>query len=186
LKLQNNNKKYISATSRSLIFQYQNLLERSTATQRASYYLQIIRTTTLRIHPSNRKPKFPLKTSSQFSTSSPRYLAPTPRFSAPPAIPYPPHHTLGRNTTLTITPRDSLNNTNLGHMVACQICGKFNHIVLDCYHRMNYAYQGRHPPPQLQAMVAHHHADIDSHEWLVDSGTCWTTKGANPSVGFRK
>ena len=25
----------------------------------------------------------------------------------------------------------------------CQICGKNGHIALDCYHRMNFAYQGR-------------------------------------------
>jgi hypothetical protein len=55
-------------------------------------------------------------------------------------------------------------------MVACQICGRFNHTALDCYHRMDYVYQGRHPPPQLQAMVAHHHVDIDSHEQLANSG----------------
>lgn len=125
--------------------------------------------------------KIPTENFLSISTSSPRYLAPTPRFSAPPTRSHPPHHTLGRNTTLTITPRDSLNNNNLGHMVACQICGKFNHTVLDCYHRMNYAYQGGHPPPQLQAMVAHHHVDIDSHEWLVDSGAN-TLVAADPTT----
>jgi hypothetical protein len=35
---------------------------------------------------------------------------------------------------------------------------------------MDYAYQGKHPPPQLQAMIAHNHVDFDSHEWLANSG----------------
>lgn len=37
----------------------------------------------------------------------------------------------------------------------CQICGKKNHQTFDCYHRMDYSYQGRHPPTQLATMVAH-------------------------------
>jgi hypothetical protein len=37
---------------------------------------------------------------------------------------------------------------------ACQICGKFSHQVLDCFHRMDHAFQGRHPHDQLSAMVA--------------------------------
>lgn len=37
----------------------------------------------------------------------------------------------------------------------CQICGKPNHQALNCYHRMDYSYQGRHLPSQLAAMVAH-------------------------------
>ncbi|XP_022150845.1 uncharacterized protein LOC111018892 [Momordica charantia] len=36
----------------------------------------------------------------------------------------------------------------------CQICGKLGHTALDCYNRMNFHFQGRHPPPQLAAMVA--------------------------------
>ena len=35
----------------------------------------------------------------------------------------------------------------------CQICGKAGHIAIDCYHRMDYAYQGKHPPTKLAAMV---------------------------------
>jgi len=29
---------------------------------------------------------------------------------------------------------------------SCQICGKSNHNALDCYHIMDYTFQGRHPP----------------------------------------
>jgi hypothetical protein len=52
----------------------------------------------------------------------------------------------------------------------CQICGKTNHNALDCFHRMDYSYQGRHPPNQLAAMVAHTNTTIDEQEWLADSG----------------
>ncbi|XP_059448148.1 uncharacterized protein LOC132179437 [Corylus avellana] len=52
----------------------------------------------------------------------------------------------------------------------CQICGKTSHMALDCFHRMDYAYQGRHPPAQLAAMAAHAttHPDDDS-PWFADS-----------------
>jgi hypothetical protein len=52
----------------------------------------------------------------------------------------------------------------------CQICGKNNHSALDCYHIMDYTYQGRHPPPQLAAMVAQVNADFETQDWLADSG----------------
>ena len=35
----------------------------------------------------------------------------------------------------------------------CQICGKLGHLAMDCYHRMDYAYQGKHPPAKLAAMA---------------------------------
>lgn len=38
--------------------------------------------------------------------------------------------------------------------LSCQICNKVGHSTVDCYHRMDFAYQGRHPPAQLTAMVA--------------------------------
>jgi hypothetical protein len=51
----------------------------------------------------------------------------------------------------------------------CQICGKPNHQALDCFHRMDYAYQGRHPPPQLAAMIAQNNTLVED-EWYADSG----------------
>jgi hypothetical protein len=33
-------------------------------------------------------------------------------------------------------------------------CGKTSHRALNCFHRMDYTFQGRHPPAQLAAMVA--------------------------------
>ena len=35
----------------------------------------------------------------------------------------------------------------------CQICGKAGHLAIDCYHRMDYAYQGTHPLAKLAPMV---------------------------------
>jgi hypothetical protein len=61
-------------------------------------------------------------------------------------------------------------NTNRTPNPPCQICGKNNHSALDCYHRMDYTYQGRHPPPQLAAMVAQVNADFETQDWLADSG----------------
>jgi hypothetical protein len=52
----------------------------------------------------------------------------------------------------------------------CQICGKANHQALDCYHRMNYSYQGRHPPSQLAAMAAYNQSTQDEEPWFADSG----------------
>jgi hypothetical protein len=45
--------------------------------------------------------------------------------------------------------------TPQGSWTPCQICSKLSHLALDCYHRMDYAFQERCPPPQLHAMVAH-------------------------------
>uniref|UniRef100_A0A2N9HH98 Integrase catalytic domain-containing protein n=1 Tax=Fagus sylvatica TaxID=28930 RepID=A0A2N9HH98_FAGSY len=36
----------------------------------------------------------------------------------------------------------------------CQICGKTGHLALDCFHRMNFAYQGRQPPAKLAAIAS--------------------------------
>lgn len=37
---------------------------------------------------------------------------------------------------------------------SCQICSRSGHSALDCYHRIDYSYQGRHPPSQLAIMAA--------------------------------
>jgi hypothetical protein len=52
-----------------------------------------------------------------------------------------------------------------------QICGKSGHQALDYFHKMNYSYQGKHPPPQLAAMATQSNATYDEdQEWLADSG----------------
>jgi hypothetical protein len=53
--------------------------------------------------------------------------------------------------------------------IPCQICGKLNHLALDCFHRMDYSFQGRRPPPQLQAMVAQSNSVYEDQEWYADS-----------------
>ena len=51
----------------------------------------------------------------------------------------------------------------------CQICNRTGHTALDCYHRMDYSYQGRHPPSQLAAMAASFNQNNDQ-QWYDDSG----------------
>ena len=52
----------------------------------------------------------------------------------------------------------------------CQICGKVGHLALDCYHRMGYAYQGKHPPTKLTAMTTASNACLTQDQpWLADS-----------------
>jgi len=52
----------------------------------------------------------------------------------------------------------------------CQIYGKTSHRTLDCFHRMDYAFQGRHPPAQLAAMVAQNSVQPEDSTWYADSG----------------
>jgi len=52
----------------------------------------------------------------------------------------------------------------------CQICGKVGHLALDCYHRMDYAYQGKHPPTKLVAMATASNACFTQDQpWLADN-----------------
>jgi hypothetical protein len=61
-------------------------------------------------------------------------------------------------------------NSQESNRPPCQICGKNNHQALDCFHRMDYAFQGRHPPSELAAMVAHSNVVSEQDDWLADSG----------------
>ena len=52
----------------------------------------------------------------------------------------------------------------------CLICGKVGYLALDCYHRMDYAYQGKHPPTKLAAMATASNAYFTQDQpWLTDS-----------------
>ncbi|XXG59573.1 hypothetical protein AAC387_Pa04g1633 [Persea americana] len=51
----------------------------------------------------------------------------------------------------------------------CQICNKSGHTALDCFHQMDYSYQGRHPPSQLVAMAASYNP-VPYQNWYADSG----------------
>ncbi|KAJ4955992.1 hypothetical protein NE237_012775 [Protea cynaroides] len=59
------------------------------------------------------------------------------------------------------------NTDKSGARPQCQICQKMGHLVIDCYHRMDYTYRGRHPPEKLSAMVLS--ALLASYTW-VDGG----------------
>uniref|UniRef100_A0A2N9EEC7 Integrase catalytic domain-containing protein n=1 Tax=Fagus sylvatica TaxID=28930 RepID=A0A2N9EEC7_FAGSY len=55
----------------------------------------------------------------------------------------------------------------------CQICGKIGHYAIDCYHRMDFAYQGKNPPTKLAAMANASNLNItqgNNDTWLTDSG----------------
>jgi hypothetical protein len=54
---------------------------------------------------------------------------------------------------------------------SCQICGKNGHAALDCYHRMDYSYQGKQPPSKLAAMAATSNSQhSDQSYWISDTG----------------
>jgi hypothetical protein len=61
-------------------------------------------------------------------------------------------------------------SSNQPSRAPCQICGKTSHQALDCFHRMDYTYQGHHPPPQLAAMVAQTNSTCEEQSWFADSG----------------
>ncbi|KAJ0077218.1 hypothetical protein Patl1_35259 [Pistacia atlantica] len=102
---------------------------------------------------SANKPTVPRSSNtSNFSAHPPN----NPNFSFPP---------IGKGPTTS-------NNTFFSHSKApCQIYGKTNHQALDCYHWMDFSYQGRHPPAQLAAMAAHTHVTQEEDQlWFLDSG----------------
>lgn len=53
--------------------------------------------------------------------------------------------------------------------VICQICFKIGHTTLECYQRMNFAYQGREPPQNLSAMLPSANI-LCENLWYMDSG----------------
>uniref|UniRef100_A0A2N9E788 CCHC-type domain-containing protein n=1 Tax=Fagus sylvatica TaxID=28930 RepID=A0A2N9E788_FAGSY len=52
----------------------------------------------------------------------------------------------------------------------CQICGKLGHLAIDCYQRMNFAYQGKNPPSKLAAMATTNNPSQIGEMWLTDTG----------------
>uniref|UniRef100_A0A2N9F9H0 Reverse transcriptase Ty1/copia-type domain-containing protein n=1 Tax=Fagus sylvatica TaxID=28930 RepID=A0A2N9F9H0_FAGSY len=65
-------------------------------------------------------------------------------------------------------------NTTVPHFQSssrptCQICYKMGHTAIDCYHRMDFAFQGKHPPPKLAAMAFSSNAST-SNCWVSDTG----------------
>jgi hypothetical protein len=64
----------------------------------------------------------------------------------------------------------------------CQICWKMGHYAIDCYNRMNFAYQGKNPTTKLAAMASasNLHYTQNAETWLTDIGvTDHITANAN-------
>uniref|UniRef100_A0A6N2NKD0 Retrotransposon Copia-like N-terminal domain-containing protein n=1 Tax=Salix viminalis TaxID=40686 RepID=A0A6N2NKD0_SALVM len=100
------------------------------------------------------------------------------RFSSSPPL---QKYILANKNGNTGTPNNEHNLTSTGRIPAwandstfdpyvCQMCGKRNHMALDCFHRYDYNYQGRHPPQQLAAMAAQLNSIQDKNTWYADSG----------------
>jgi hypothetical protein len=82
--------------------------------------------------------------------------------------PYPNSHLQNQGNQGNLQENSFNNNHN--SRVPYQICCKLSHLAIDCYYRMDYAFQGSNPPPQLAAMVAHTNAAYEEQNWLADSG----------------
>uniref|UniRef100_A0A2N9GV31 Reverse transcriptase Ty1/copia-type domain-containing protein n=1 Tax=Fagus sylvatica TaxID=28930 RepID=A0A2N9GV31_FAGSY len=64
----------------------------------------------------------------------------------------------------------------------CQICWKMGHYAIDCYHRMDFAYQGKNPTTKLAAMASASNLQHTqtTETWLTDTGaTDHLTANAN-------
>uniref|UniRef100_A0A2N9ECA1 Reverse transcriptase Ty1/copia-type domain-containing protein n=1 Tax=Fagus sylvatica TaxID=28930 RepID=A0A2N9ECA1_FAGSY len=62
----------------------------------------------------------------------------------------------------------------------CQICYKQGHTALDCYNRMNFSYQGRHPPAKLAAIASAAPPSPSTNCWISDTGA---TDHFTPDLG---
>ena len=67
------------------------------------------------------------------------------------------------------SPQPSTYNSQSSSMPTCQICYKNGHTTLDCYHRIDFAFQGKHPPTKLAAMSFSSNA-FTSNCWVSDTG----------------
>ncbi len=61
-------------------------------------------------------------------------------------------------------------NSSPNSRPTCQICHKLGHTAIDCYQRMNYAFQGRHPPAKLAAMATAAPPESTPTTWISDTG----------------
>ena len=69
----------------------------------------------------------------------------------------------------------------------CQICGKIGHLAIDCYHRMDYAFQGNHPPTKLATMAIASNATITQDQpWLADSAATDLVTSSLNALSFPK
>ena len=69
----------------------------------------------------------------------------------------------------------------------CQICGKLGHLAIDCYHRMDYAYQGKHPPIKLATMAIAYNACLAQEQpWLANSAAIDHVTASLKQLSFPK
>jgi hypothetical protein len=124
--------------------------------------------------PKNRGPPYPkfpsryigprFEVAAQAPTQRYNAVPPPTRYSAPSKFPA-PRYTAPRQYS---TPENRY-SAPPSPRPPCKICGKLSHNALDCYHRMDHAFQGRHPPSQLYAMAAHTTNLYVDQEWYSDS-----------------
>jgi hypothetical protein len=78
--------------------------------------------------------------------------------SNPPKRPYFPFADSSQGRSYSGPPSNFTRASPFNHgslnKIICQICGRVNYQALDCFHQMDYAFQGCHPPSDLAAMVA--------------------------------
>jgi hypothetical protein len=114
--------------------------------------------TTFRNNPNTfRKPRFVPRPPGQF-----RHPSPHNSYHNPPFSPRNPPSLQSHNSS--INPNPSSIAPPPRQYSPCQICGKSSHRALDCYHRMDYSYQGHHPPMELAAMTAQTNGEFANHD----------------------
>jgi hypothetical protein len=114
-------------------------------------------------------PYGPRKSKLQFTPRSHQTSSSQPHFS-PRSHPPKSKFSLPLARTNSSQPKPAPHNFNSAPCSPCQICGKLSHRALDCFHQMDYSFQGRHPPAQLAAMVAQTYTIPEYDLWYADSG----------------
>ena len=76
----------------------------------------------------------------------------------------------GNQSFSTLFQPKSSQNQGQSSRPTCQICGKNGHSTLNCYHRMDFAYQGRHAPAKLASMVDNAAQVQASNSWPTNTG----------------
>jgi hypothetical protein len=129
-------------------------------------------------YPPRPNSRFPPRNNTAYQPFAPRNNSAHQTFPHRNNAIFPPRHHTAPNQQLPLMNKDvaqppanpGVNPSQANTRPVCQICGKNNHTALDCYHRMDYSFQGRHPPSELAAMVAHLNENFGAQKWLADFG----------------
>jgi hypothetical protein len=153
--------------------------QNAAATDSSAIALFTQRTGTKPPHQLNLKGKLPQQFNNRFPSRGPNPRFNTNGFSGDSIPPYRQKSNMPFNRSPNFHIGESSNHTaanpvesNLSKppRTPCQICGKTSHQALDCFHMMDFTYQGRHPPSQLAAMAAQTNAVSEDPEWFANSG----------------